>query len=180
MRLKLITAPNATVDAGSGRDATIAGTARTSLLAAALAALALAPPAAAQDSSSDGDGVYGTTSVEHDTAGDLTPSCGGDDPVVLRSASGTASTTSSTINCSDGSVARCDGKKFWVELKNLHGAVLWRYYIGVQWCWNRGRVTKVRFTRWPQITSWGQFYAWEFVGHVAWSAYPNNIQPGRT
>jgi hypothetical protein len=149
------------------------------VIAATLAALALAGPASAQDTSPDGDGVFAARSIEQDTAGGLTPSCGGGDPAVSVAA-GWMRTSSSTVYCSDGSVAKCDGKKFWVGLKNIHGAVLWRYYIGVQWCWNRGKVTKVRFNRWPQITGWGELYGWQFVGHLSWSGYPNYIEPGRT
>ena len=150
------------------------------VIAAILAALALAGPASAQDTSADGDGVYAATSLEQDTVGGLTPSCGGGDSAVATAVSRMRTTSSSTIYCSDGSVAKCNGKKFWVELRNIHRAVLWRYFIGVQWCWNRGKVTKLRFNRWPQITGWGAFYAWEFAGHVSWSGYPNYIEPGKT
>lgn len=158
-------------------------------VAAILAVLALAGPASAQDTSAHGDGVYAASGTEQDTAGGLTPSCGGDDsvlmaastePAVAMAAGRLTPSSSSTIYCPDGSAARCDGKKFWVELRNVHGAVLWRYYIGAQWCWNRGKVTKVRFNRWPQITGWGEFYGWEFAGHVSWSAYPHYIEPGKT
>lgn len=156
-------------------------TALAAVAIAGFAALELAGPASAQDTGSDGDAAYADTIVEHDTAGGLTPSCGGGDPpAVAMARSRMTSTSPSTIYCSDGSVAGCDGKKFWVGIKNVHGAVLWRYFVGVQWCWNRGKVTKVRFNRWPQITGWGEFYAWQFAGDVSWSAYPNYIRPGMT
>ena len=150
--------------------------------AAVVAALVLVPAALAQDAGSDGDGVSTETSAEQSDA-TLTPSCGGwgtEPALATRLAARTATTSDSTVTCSDGSAASCKSRKVWVALKNVHGSVLWRYYVGVEWCYRRGLVTSVRYTRWPQITGWGEFYGWQFAGHVAWSAYPNYIQPGHT
>jgi hypothetical protein len=79
----------------------------------------------------------------------------------------------------DGSYARCKTVHAYRNWRNVWGALLWRYFEQIRFCWNGVVVTNFYRDRWAEVYSVAGVTAWSFDGHTGTNCVYEHCYPGR-